>query len=903
MAGIVDADRDGVPDLYDGMPLAPALEDLPAQEREKHTSAAWLSKAIPLAVRFDADPGEEAYLTFHYPDADPLTTGAQGTFDGYVYTGAGTSQQEGPTVRLWAEGPGIPMTSNPYPFTERVDSNNPDELHHPGGNYVVPTRRLLVSKFFGLNRIGVRHLYIQPIRGGTEALSIVVQLHRPSGSCNEAIAHFTSIELRPVDGQHLRPVFYPKSGAEYGVGSLALSAQLATTASDEQLVGGAIIDGASLVAMHLLAPDDFLSEAANLSLRIDPSDVTIPTSGIPEADGEVANPRLCDAPVLFGGFSPTHFRGRASVPALPMPPEVDRCFIEPCYSREISLNRQAGLVYYVPPRNSVGPVGEFCSPSPSLPRRILQPNQEIGTMMLRLVWRSSDAEPPVRVLAEQPFFLRRPPLVLIHGIRVASTSWKTGNTYWDEGNSTLATRLYFADYGSTRLKGYPENLPSLGKAIERALRQYRSGGRDRGPPATSRERHISERGFFGIKYAATRVNLVGHSMGGQIGRLYLSDLNFTSSGPRVHYTVDPLFGISSQGYGVLAVNRPSTTGFEVSGNNRYFRSNNLGAGDVNRFVPVGSPFKGSPLAIASTKLFDPNGALVRGSLAYVNAPTGFDNERYINLLTAITLTGFSDPLFEVEIRNAQQVCTFTTATGNADLVEGSPMQRMLEKSSYPIANKAVPWMPIVGIAIPPEQLPNVADWEALNEEYLSSYRDRDAAFHLLTVLSTENTPELEQYRVLFSNALSFLLGGRGAPGSARFSIWNSDLVVNGHSQRNAQGPQPSGFWGVRDPGDLLFLNGTGMNGTVGNRPGIGARVFGHVHSDSMFDSSTIFQSGQGYTPWRRMKMEQESTAVVNKVGSFLNNTYDMTPNGAFGTAGESFVIDLSADAGHSLGNR
>jgi hypothetical protein len=202
----------------------------------------------------------------------------------------------------------------------------------------------------------------------------------------------------------------------------------------------------------------------------------------------------------------------------------------------------------------------------------------------------------------------------------------------------------------------------------------------------------------------------------------------------------------------------------------------------------------------------------------------------------------------------------------------------------------------------------------MNAEYLDAYRDRDSALQILKILSKEeNTREaLAFYQDQVLELLSF---GLRRANPAFFSIWNSDLVVYGHSQRNSKPPASTstGFWGVSNPSDPRYLHGSGLNGEDGfYNPGIGARIYGSVHSDSMFNVRAVSGSGMPvYNPWAGLEMQQHDVRVVTKVARFINETFDMTAvdnkgRGIFqNVAGgpEKFVVDLSEKHGHSLGNR
>ncbi len=83
-----------------------------------------------------------------------------------------------------------------------------------------------------------------------------------------------------------------------------------------------------------------------------------------------------------------------------------------------------------------------------------------------------------------------------------------------------------------------------------------------------------------VGIAATRVDFVGHSMGGVIVKWYASDLGVQVTARRNFF---PWLNWNGPNY-------------------QCHRDNNFGAGDVRRLVSVGSPFQGSPIADAVSNL-------------------------------------------------------------------------------------------------------------------------------------------------------------------------------------------------------------------------------------------------------------------------------------------------------------
>lgn len=311
-----------------------------------------------------------------------------------------------------------------------------------------------------------------------------------------------------------------------------------------------------------------------------------------------------------------------------------------------------------------------------------------------------------QVIATAPFRLRRPPIVLVHGLFGGPTGY-WGSLAWFEGpGSPHDTRLYYADYANLNTKGYDEIFPSVPRAIDGALTEYRTANDNLAGG------HDSATGFNGIRYAATRADVVGHSMGGQAVRTYISNINGNTA--RQPGAWPSLLLQRSEG----------ASGFRVP----YQRAANFGLGDIRRFIAIGSPFRGSPIANAATPLF----ANTEG-----------------NLLAIEQVWGRRPPLFdETPSRN------YVQPTAVHDLQVDSTAQGLLTNPAggpprYPVGAKAVPWTAMVGLAT-----------QAIGEAPIQG-----TLWELLFEITNIGNP-----------------GEITALGPA-----NSDLIVNQWSQRNATG--------------------------------------------------------------------------------------------------------------------
>jgi pimeloyl-ACP methyl ester carboxylesterase len=153
--------------------------------------------------------------------------------------------------------------------------------------------------------------------------------------------------------------------------------------------------------------------------------------------------------------------------------------------------------------------------------------------------------------------------------------------------------------------------------------------------------------------AATRMDFVGHSMGGVIVKWYASDLGNLGWGRRNNFPAAFWSGTTFQ----------------------YKRNNNFGVGDVRRLISVGSPFRGSPLAdaVSNTLGFNQFRTNLLNITGLVNGDTcAADDLGMSSTATAILsgahpavswfpIVGFGAPnLTEVALFNGNQ-CLYTLA--------------------------------------------------------------------------------------------------------------------------------------------------------------------------------------------------------------------------------------------------
>jgi pimeloyl-ACP methyl ester carboxylesterase len=156
----------------------------------------------------------------------------------------------------------------------------------------------------------------------------------------------------------------------------------------------------------------------------------------------------------------------------------------------------------------------------------------------------------------------RPPLVLIHGLWSNQGAWSGGAANWFRPAPYYVT--YAADYADTNASNFSTNFPTVQSWVASGLQQARDQG-----------------------FAATQADVVGHSMGGILTRLY-------------------------------------------AGSSQFSRNDNYNLGDVHRLVTLDTPHAGASLAnlivsmAANSLVFNAIGPLITGIASVFNAPGQID---------------------------------------------------------------------------------------------------------------------------------------------------------------------------------------------------------------------------------------------------------------------------------------
>jgi len=342
-----------------------------------------------------------------------------------------------------------------------------------------------------------------------------------------------------------------------------------------------------------------------------------------------------------------------ALPQLPVITSIDTGAI----NQTTDVQSNDGLWFYVPPEGFVEENG--LDPDPG----------EVEKATLTIPIRFNGIEK-----GEIDFILRRPPIVLVHGLMGSALNYWGAAQYSESLGYPLPTRLYYVDYESMNTRGYAENLYTLHNMLEAALADFRLARND---TPNHKVAHNPSRGFGDVRYAATRVDVVGHSMGGQIARTYVSNLGNTT--PPTMFTVHRGGAWPTAAFGRGA---PPDDWRNIS-------ARNYGAGAVRRLITLGSPFKGSPIGNALEGMLEPTQENI-DTLSLLGQSARIRSQEFFRKL-------WEDP------NNLPQPFQYIPPTAVADLAKHSQMQQTLElgPNLYPTGRRKVPWYPLVGVATTP----------------------------------------------------------------------------------------------------------------------------------------------------------------------------------------------------------
>lgn len=243
------------------------------------------------------------------------------------------------------------------------------------------------------------------------------------------------------------------------------------------------------------------------------------------------------------------------------------------------------------------------------------------------------------VLGQYDFWLRRPPVVLVHGLNSSSATWEP--SVWS--TDLLKTQVHAVNYANSNRDGYDRNWAQIPAMIGVALSAYRDG-------------------TYGKKYAASRVDIIGHSMGGVLARMFCSDieLNHAPRAPIGQFTYPP-----------ISIDRGPSLG-----NLNYHNTSNFGTGSYRRFISIGAPFDGSNWAVSATKL---------------------QNAKNFFTIIKEELDGISrrDNFIQPDF---QAGSGYLYPAAFIDLQPASTMQNAIDNAQFPTGSGTALWHPVVGIA-------------------------------------------------------------------------------------------------------------------------------------------------------------------------------------------------------------
>ncbi len=224
---------------------------------------------------------------------------------------------------------------------------------------------------------------------------------------------------------------------------------------------------------------------------------------------------------------------------------------------------------------------------------------------------------------------------------------------WQSFTGPINTQKFRLDYAEKSLDGIPETFDEVRDQIKATKRVYRTGAT--GSPVVD-----------DLKFAINRVDVVAHSQGGLLTSWYIADFTETPAG------IDrPLQYID----GVAAKDEE----------NRYMRDSNFGTGDIRRFISMGTPYLGSPLANELLEVVNPT-TTYNTAMIFAKENTNLFDSGLLEKALFDRNDGMPKPL-----------------NSAADLRVNSEVIKKLQhpRTNYPEGRKSIQWHPLVGIATEP----------------------------------------------------------------------------------------------------------------------------------------------------------------------------------------------------------
>jgi uncharacterized membrane protein/pimeloyl-ACP methyl ester carboxylesterase len=163
------------------------------------------------------------------------------------------------------------------------------------------------------------------------------------------------------------------------------------------------------------------------------------------------------------------------------------------------------------------------------------------------------------LVAAVPFSLHKPPLVLVHGLFGSANSWNGFRNRITAAGFVVDKAT--ADYSDRNTSGFDGIFTAVPEAIRAAVNTLRDAG-----------------------IAATRVDVVAHSMGTDATRWYMTpSADLPANADRGDNSVEPLL-----------FRTPAISASRVD-EDRFQREDNFGIGDIRRFVTLGGVHTGTSI--------------------------------------------------------------------------------------------------------------------------------------------------------------------------------------------------------------------------------------------------------------------------------------------------------------------
>jgi pimeloyl-ACP methyl ester carboxylesterase len=397
--------------------------------------------------------------------------------------------------------------------------------------------------------------------------------------------------------------------------------------------------------------------------------------------------------------------------------------------------------------------------------------------------------------ATKDFRLQRPPLVLVHGFLSSPAKYSQFKQRLKEEFGVGTFTVYTPDYSDMNHSGLQVVLPRIRETIRQALAGARNGAHDLAPGV---------RTLDGRRYAATRVDLVGHSFGGLLTRAYVG-----------------------QEGGI-----PEETKFRRPAN--YF------TGDLNHVITLDTPFLGSaqaeyvwfcdfapftfPDGSTTRALLNPDGTLRTDRPDFADRPRRDDSGRCRDV-EGSSLTDKNSFIFHFARSLGEG-----DMTAYRDMVPGSPA--LLAFFDQPPSQTRGPGVHLIGgITTEPvaQRLLSQNLLSGLINTFGSAYDPATGTFDLLRLLSTDFRNELRDATKLdYAAARYFELA---------FEAERSDLIVCRESQLAGQ---------VLVPLPFVTIRRGFIHGQAPNHPRVQDRIIellnrpvtlGEFHDQGMFPNA------------------------------------------------------------------